>query len=130
MDENNNNNIENNEIENNSADNRWEAPPEQQPPQNPFKNWRFYVAYFAMIIIPFVISLIITSGDFWVALVIMSLISIPYGIVGVIIWAIVRRKNKAVALGILLGGMTPFNIACIALGGCALVLGGFGIISG
>ena len=109
------------ENNNNMDKNRWEMPPEQQPPkkENPFKDKMFYVAYGATIIVLVALSLILAGGSSFVLFIAM-IICIPYAIVGTVVWAIVRIKNKAIALGILLGSITPFAVVFFATGGCGL----------
>ena len=91
----------------------------QPPKETPFKKWSFYVAYLAAAAPLFIISCI--EGKFigWG----IYLLNIPYAIVGLIIWAIVgfAAKKKTVALGILLGSLTPAVFMFVATDGCGLV---------
>jgi len=106
--------------ENNSPNNLNEVGG-QPPKENPFKNWRFYAAYFITIVILATVSWILTGGDnYWILGVL--LLSIPYIIVGLIVWVIVRRKNRPISLGILFGSMTPFIVMFIVTGGCGLLM--------
>ena len=94
---------------------------EQPEKNNPFKSRAFYVSYFITIVIITGISLLFTGGayDYWALGVL--LLCIPCAFAGLISWAIVRRKNKSIALGILLGGLTPFIAVFVMSGGCGLV---------
>ena len=105
MDENNNNDINN-----------------KPQKENPFKNKAFYVAYAVTIIILILISLIFSGmgSDTSAFLIIIFLLCIPYGIIGLVVWIIVRINDKIVALGILLGSITPFVVVFCATGGCGL----------
>ena len=42
-------------------------------------------------------------------------------IVGLIAWGSIKNRNRAIALGILLGSITPFIFLFIVTGGCGLV---------
>ena len=94
------------------------------PKENPFKNWRLYAAYLLTIAILAAISWLLTFGDSsesnWTISVL--LLCIPYIIAGVIVWAIVRNKNRPIALGILFGSITPFIAVFIVTGGCGLFM--------
>lgn len=94
----------------------------QPTKENPFKNLNFYAAYFITIIILGVGSWLLTGGrsDDW--MIAALFLCIPYGIVGFIAWAIVRNKNRAVALGILFGSITPFVAVFTVTGGCGLFM--------
>ena len=105
--------------------NRWQIPI-QQPPQktsNLFTNWRFYTAYFITLGIYIAVCFFVAGGvNFWNVYLNMFYFCIPYSIIGVIAWAVVRIINKAVALGILLGSVTSFVVVLIATGGCFLMV--------
>jgi len=64
-----------------------------------FKNWRFYIAFLVTILI---FCAIAPFFSVWFAILI-----IPYAILGLIIWSILKTENKAVAWGILLGSLMP-----------------------
>ncbi|MDP4133371.1 MAG: hypothetical protein Q8882_05105 [Bacillota bacterium] len=48
--------------------------------------------------------------------------SILMAALGCILWAIVRIKNKSLAIGFLLGGMVPFMYIFFMTGGCGIFL--------
>ena len=77
--------------------------------ENPFKNKTFYKSYFITLGIFIAVMLLfaIVNHDFNIIPIMAGLFSIPYAIIGLIISAIVFKKNKIVALGIFLGGITP-----------------------
>ncbi len=86
---------------------------------NPFKNRAFYIAYFLTIGISCAIAWILMGSDSYWFIGVM-LLCIPYAIVGVIAWAIIKKRNRAVALGILLASLTPFIFVFLGTGGCGL----------
>ncbi|MCL1793866.1 MAG: hypothetical protein FWG34_08350 [Oscillospiraceae bacterium] len=100
-------------------------PPKQrkEKKENPLKNWRFYAAYFITAALLAVFPLFFASGKNsgeWVFIVL--LFCIPYCIMGLIAWAIIRIINRPVALGILFGSMTPFIAVFIGTGGCGFFM--------
>ena len=96
---------------------------EQPPKKNPFKCWDFYSAYFATIILLAVVSWLLMGGEsnngYWMLG--LMLLCIPYIIIGIIAWIIVRIKSRPIALGILFGSITPFIAIFIGTGGCGMV---------
>jgi lysylphosphatidylglycerol synthetase-like protein (DUF2156 family) len=106
--------------------NNWQMPPLQPPPKksNPFTNKKFYIAYFIAVVIFAAVSLFFGRGlnGFMFA---AWVFSIPYAIIGVIIGTVLlltAERSRALALGILFGGMTPFIIVFTATGGCGLLV--------
>ena len=94
---------------------------EQPKRKNLFKNWTFYTTYFVVIGIFFLITWLFTggfTGDYWI--INAMLLCIPYALVGLVGWAIAQIKSKAMALGILLAGITPFVVIFVMTGGCGL----------
>ncbi|MDR0476745.1 MAG: hypothetical protein LBH14_02230 [Desulfobulbaceae bacterium] len=88
---------------------------------NPFKNWLFYVSYLITLVVLTAITLLFTAGtdlSYWVIPAFM--VSIPSIIVGIVIGFVMWNKNRSVALGILLGSITPFIIIFVGTGGCGL----------
>ena len=109
-------------MDENNTDNPDEksGPP---PKENIFKSPRFYAAYLAAILVLCVASWIIPGDggtNNWLFGVL--LLCIPYIIIGLIAWAVLRKKNRAIALGILLGSITPFIAVFIGTGGCGLYM--------
>lgn len=104
-------------MDENNNDGNWQMP----PIENPFSKPRFYVAYFVTISFAVLVSLFIPgSGNFYEKITnSLSIFFVPYAIVGLIAWLIVRKGDKVIALGILLGSLTPF-VVVIANGGCYL----------
>ena len=91
--------------------------------ENPFKSWKFYTSFFTTIIICVVIPWLLTgsrSYNDWTFGIL--LLSLPYIIAGIIAWAIVRGKNRSIALGILFGSIAPFVAVFIVTGGCGLFM--------
>ena len=93
---------------------------EQPVNENPFKNRKFYIAFFVTLIILCAFPFLVSGGihDWTIG---VLLLCIPYAIAGLIIWIIMRKRNRAVALGVLLGGVTPFVAVFIVTGGCGLL---------
>ena len=103
--------------------NNWNGTDEQLPKENPFKSWKFYASFFITIVILAAVSWLFTGGGsdgYWMIGVL--LLCVPYIIVGIIAWAIVRNKNRSIALGILLGSIAPFVAVFIGTGGCGLFM--------
>jgi amino acid transporter len=102
----------------------------QLPKENPFKNKKFYVTYiitFVLAVAPhFILPLFLVSAgsdDYWMmAIVSLIIMIIPYLIIGIIVWAFTRKTARPLALGVLLGLITPFIAVLIFTGGCALFL--------
>jgi len=93
----------------------------QPPKENPFKNWKFYAAYLITITILAAVSWLLIGGgsdNYWITG--LLLLCIPYIISGLIVWAVIRRKNRSIALGILFGSITPFIVVFCVTGGCGL----------
>ena len=90
---------------------------EQPMKKNPFKYKTFYIAYF-ITVATFVTTLwlMISNREYYVFYLAVGMFSIPYAIIGGIIWLLTIRKRKSVAWGILFGSLTPFIILCIATG--------------
>ena len=107
----------NNMSENNSMNEM-----DQQPTvENPFKNRKFYVAYFITLLIFCLVSGVLTRNDSnWMLGVLF--LCIPYLIIGLFAWVIVRNNHRVVALGVLFGSITPFIGVFIGTGGCGLFL--------
>ena len=91
---------------------------ERPKKENPFKRWTLYVTYLVTVAILVAASWLIAK-DSWIM--VLWVFCIPCGIVGLITWAIVRVKNRAVALGILFGTLTPFVVTFVATDGCGLL---------
>lgn len=100
---------------NNNIKEPWEQPIKE----NPFKNWKFYAAYFITIIVLGILSWLLGSGSY-IWMIGMLVLCIPYIIVGFIVWAILRSKSRPIALGILFASFTPFVIVFAITGGCGL----------
>ncbi|MCL2815333.1 MAG: DUF4407 domain-containing protein [Oscillospiraceae bacterium] len=100
-------------------------PPEEMPPkkENPFKNKKFYIAYFAAVLFLFAVSWIF--GGFYGWMFVAMIFGIPYAILGTIVWAVMwataPHRSRALALGIFLGCITPFIVIFIVTGGCGLL---------
>ena len=89
---------------------------EQQPETSPFTNEKFYIAYGLTFIAIIALSSILTGGIHnWIMGAWSQILVV---IIGIIAWAMVRGDNKAVALGILLGSITPFVILFLLVGAC------------
>ena len=100
--------------------NNWNGTGGPPPKENPFKSWKFYASFFITIVILASVSWRLTSGSngYWM----VALLCIPYIIAGVIAWAIVRNKNRSIALGILFGSLAPFVAVFIGTGGCGMFM--------
>ena len=92
--------------------------------ENPLKKGSFYGAYLISIVSLAVASLLVSGGRFslydWQLG--MLLLCIPYAVLGLIIWSVVRKSNRPVALGVLFGCATPLLVVFIVTGGCGLFL--------
>ncbi len=87
---------------------------------NPFLNVELYGAYLLTIGILFVITFIFTDfNSYWILGVL--LLSIPYAFIGFCIWSFIKTKNRPIALGVLLGSLTPFIIIFVITGGCGFI---------
>ncbi len=84
---------------------------------NPLKSRSFYLAFFISVSFMYGIPYLMEGSDF---LFVVIILSIPYVLVGIIIWAIVKSKSRNVALGILFAGLTPLLITFLFTGGCLL----------
>ena len=88
----------------------------------PHKEPLFYLSYLFTLGTLCVASTPLLNGfgdpDWWARITLT--LCIPAIIVGMVIWAILKRRNAAVALGILFSSQTPFFIICILSGGCGL----------
>lgn len=86
--------------------------------ENPFKNPKFYIGYFCGLI-PLAWGVISDDGAYWDLFV--MIVSIPYFGISFFIWLVLKRKNRALALGILLAGITPLIMIFLLTGGCGLL---------
>ena len=103
----------------NKADEKASKPPTGK---HLLKDPLFYTAYMAAVAVLYVASiphLRSFSDENWWAQITLWL-CIPAILAGVVIWAIVKRRNMSIAMGILFGSQTPFYIVCILTGGCGL----------
>ncbi len=62
------------------------------------------------------------SGIGGYGLLVLALLSIPIAIIGLILWLILRQKNKMLAIGFLCGGLVPITVLFAVTGGCGLFL--------
>ena len=94
----------------------------QQPQRDPFSDLRFYGAYFLTLLIFAAASWLLTGGyrDYGAWTIGALLLSIPYIIAGLIAWSIMRKKNRAIALGLLYGSITPMIVIFIVTDGCGM----------
>lgn len=88
----------------------------EEKKENPFKNPKFYLG-FIVGLIPFLLFCATDGGYFEI---ILFFISGPYFFVGLIIWAVLKDKQRALAIGVLLAGITPVVILFLLMGGCVL----------
>ena len=90
-------------------------------PKNPFKDIVFYFSYAAAMAVlnalPFPLMTFIVDRDWSYFIYVLC---IPYAVAGLILWAFTRKKNGAVALGMLFGCQTPFYVVCLLTGGCGM----------
>jgi glucose dehydrogenase len=90
---------------------------------NPFRNKWFYIAYAATLVVLYAILLLLRRGFASEDLPLVILVlSIAYVVAGLIVWALIKQRNVAVSLGVLLGSQTPFVAVCILTGGFGLYL--------
>ena len=78
------------------------------------------MTYFITVIVLFVAPLLFMLGedtDYFDFTFYLMILCIPYIAVGLLIWVIIRIKYRPVALGILLGSLTPFIVTFIMIGG-------------
>ncbi|MGL5439489.1 MAG: hypothetical protein ACRDA4_03775 [Filifactoraceae bacterium] len=101
------------------SENNWNDDISEKPKKNPFKEMKFYIAYVITVLTPVAIA-ITTNMNVW--LMMIFIICIPYILVGLVIWAILRKKNRSIALGILFGSITPFIVVFLFTGGCGLFM--------
>ena len=90
---------------------------------NPFKSKWFYLAYMVTLIALYALLRLLmgrfASDDLPLIILVLC---IAYVIIGLIVWAIIKTRNVAVALGVLFGSQTPFVAVCILTGGLGLYL--------
>ena len=87
-----------------------------------YQEKKFWIAYGVTVGIYMLLVLIETTLEGSLGLFSIILL-IPYAIAGGIAWAVTLNINRRVALGLLLGGFTPFIIFFVLTGGCGLVPG-------
>ena len=86
-----------------------------------FKDKKFWLGI-ACTLVPFVLLTAIPIIDGYYLLWIIPLIAIiPYGILGIILWATIRRKKRNLALGLMIGCLIPITVTFIVTGGCGLM---------
>jgi len=82
----------------------------------------FYTSFVATIAVSCLIALLFAKGSPGDWPMTMLFLCIPYAVIGFIIWAFVKGNRRPAALGILLGGLTPFIFIFIVTAGCGLLL--------
>ena len=96
-----------------------------EPPEQTTKFYtekKFWITYgltFGIYILIFLIEIALEKSIGLISL----LLPIPYAIAGSIAFAVMINKNRRIALGLLLGGISPFVIFFVLTGGCGLVPG-------
>jgi hypothetical protein len=91
-----------------------------EPRRNPFKDWRLYLTYVITVALPGIAMLLPGGEDYGAAIFLLIGVIFVYPIIGLAVWAAIRVQHRSVALGILLGGVTPFIITFVMTGGCGL----------
>ena len=94
---------------------------EQTPKKLFFKDKKFWLGI-AYTFIPFAVFTTIMAplSDGYGVLLPLILV-IPYAILGIILWAAVRTKNKSFALGLMIGCLIPLAVMFVLTGGCGLL---------
>ena len=88
--------------------------------ENPFISvgfWAVYLTAVSLYIAAVLSGYYINGIFFYVALFCLT----PYALLGIAAWAALKNKNKPVALGLMLGGLTPFITAFVAIAGYDLL---------
>ena len=94
--------------------------------KNPFKNKLFYVAYSVTvgIFITAMILIALLNQEYYVFSISVYFFNAPYAVIGILVCIFTTRKNQVVALGILLGSLTPLIVVSIITGGHFLFYNG------
>lgn len=92
----------------------------EEKKENPFKNPKFYLGL-VVGLIPLIYLVAFDYNDNDVAFEIeIFILSIYYLIGGGIIWLLLRKWQRPLALGFLSAGVTPSIITFLLMGGCIL----------